>query len=71
MKIKKVGTPVFFLQILLCLFLNWAGDQLVSRMNWPIWLDSAGTVLSAYLLGPFCGAVVGGTYNIQIGRAHV
>ena len=51
-------------QILLCLFLNWGGDQIVSRLNWPVWLDSAGTMLAAYLLGPWCAAVVGITSNL-------
>ncbi len=64
MKKKKTFIPVFCLQILLCLFLNWGGDQLVSSWNWPVWLDSAGTMLSAYLLGPWCAAIIGGTYNL-------
>ena len=54
----------FSVQILLCLFLDWSGDQLASRLNWPIWLDSVGTVLAAYLTGPWCGAVIGATYNL-------
>ena len=68
MKNKKIGIPIFCLQILLFLFLNWGGDQLVSRLNWPIWLDSVGTVLAAYLLGPWCGAAVGTTTNLL---AHI
>ena len=64
MKNKKAFIPVLCLQILLCLFLNWGGDQLVSRWNWPVWLDSAGTVMAAYLLGPWCGAIVGATSNL-------
>ena len=64
MKNRKIGIPVFCLQILLCLALNWGGDQLVSRLNWPIWLDSGGTMLAAWLLGPLCGATVGVTYNL-------
>ena len=65
MKNKKIFIPVFCLQILLCLFLNWGGDQLATRWNWPVWLDSVGTVLAAYLLGPWCGAVVGATFNLR------
>ena len=65
---KKLFIPVFCLQILLCLFLNWGGDQIVSRLNWPIWLDSAGTILAAYLLGPWSAAVIGATSNLL---AHV
>ncbi|MBR4599845.1 MAG: hypothetical protein IKO39_07340, partial [Treponema sp.] len=33
-------------------------------MNLPLWLDSFGTVISAYLFGPFCGSLVGITMNI-------
>ena len=64
MKNKKAFIPVFCLQIMLCLFLNWGGDQIVSRLNWPIWLDSMGTMLTAYMLGPWCAAIVGGSYNL-------
>jgi len=62
--LHKLFYPLFCLQILLCLFLNWGGDQVVSRLGWPVWLDSVGTVLAAYLLGPWCGAVVGATSNL-------
>ena len=64
MKNKKLYYPVFCFQILACLLINWGGDQLVSRLNWPIWLDSVGTVLAAYLVGPWCGAIVGATSNL-------
>ena len=64
MKNKKAFIPVFCLQIMLYLFLNWGGDQIVSRLNWPIWLDSMGTMLTAYMLGPWCAAIVGGSYNL-------
>ena len=68
MKKKKITIPVFCLQILLFLAMNWGGDQLVSRFNWPVWLDAGGTVLCAYLLGPWCAAVVGVTTNLL---AHI
>ena len=64
MKKKTIFIVAFSVQILLCLFLDWSGDQLASRLNWPIWLDSVGTVLAAYLTGPWCGAVIGATYNL-------
>ena len=64
MKKKAIFIVAFSVQILLCLFLDWSGDQLASRLNWPIWLDSVGTVLAAYLTGPWCGAVIGATYNL-------
>ncbi len=64
MRRKKINLPLFSLQILLFLFLNWFGDQTASRLNWMVWLDSVGTVLCAYLYGPFCGAVVGASSNL-------
>ena len=64
MKNKSLRTLLFSLQILLFLALNWGGDQIVSRLNWPIWLDSVGTVLCAYLYGPVCGAIVGTSTNL-------
>ncbi len=64
MKNKSLRTLLFSLQILLFLALNWGGDQIVSRLNWPIWLDSAGTVLCAFLYGPVCGAIVGASTNL-------
>ena len=64
MKKNKAYIPLLCLLILLCLFLNWGGDQLVSRWNWPVWMDSFGTMLTAYLLGPWCAAIVGATTNI-------
>ena len=61
---KNFSPFLFSLQILLFLLLNWGGDQVVSRLNWPLWLDSVGTVLCAYLYGPFCGAVTGMASNL-------
>ena len=68
MKNKKIFITMFSLQIVLCLFLNWAGDQIVSGLKWPVWIDSVGTVLAAWVMGPWCGAVVGATSNLL---AHV
>jgi len=54
----------YVLLVLACLAVNWGGDQIVSRLNWPVWLDSIGTVICSYVAGPFCGAVVGITTNL-------
>ena len=59
MKKEKTSLPVYILLVLLCLAMNWAGDRLTGKMNLPFWFDSVGTVLIAYLAGPWCGAVVG------------
>ena len=61
---KKARIPGFMVFVLLCIALNRGGDLLVSRLNWPIWLDSVGTVFCAYLCGPVCGALVGITSNL-------
>ncbi len=66
MKNRKLYIIIFSLQILLCLFLDWGGQQLASRLNWPLWLDSVGTALAAYFAGPWCGAAVGVTYNLLV-----
>ena len=68
MKKTRSRITFFSLQIILFLALNWAGDQLVSRLNWPFWLDSVGTVLCAWLYGPVCGAITGATSNLL---AHI
>ena len=64
MKNRRWGVLAFSLQILLFLFLNLGGDYVISRLNWPIWLDSVGTVLCAYAYGPLCGAIVGAAGNL-------
>ena len=66
MKNRKIFIAAFSLLILLCLLLDWGGEQLASRMNWPIWLDSVGTAFAAYLAGPWCGAVIGATFNLLV-----
>ena len=68
MKKTRSRITFFSLPIILFLALNWAGDQLVSRLNWPFWLDSVGTVLCAWLYGPVCGAITGATSNLL---AHI
>ena len=68
MKKKWIKVPFFCLQILIYLLINWGGEQLVSQLDWPVWLDTVGTVLAAYMLGPWCGAVVGATSNLL---AHI
>ena len=49
--------------------MNWGGDQLASGGGWPLWLDSVGTVLCTYLMGPVCGAAVGGGH-FALARDH-
>lgn len=55
------------LAVAACIFINYFLKYVVSLVSVPFWLDSVGTAIAAYLLGPFCGAVVGGTVNIIYG----
>ena len=61
---KKWKFPLFCVWILICLLLNYGGQLLAGRLSMPIWLDSYGTVLCAYVTGPLCGAMVGLTSNL-------
>ena len=41
----------------LCVLMNVGGALLCTRLSLPLWLDSFGTVLCAYIMGPVCGAI--------------
>ena len=49
--------------VFVSIFLNIAGHQIASSLNLPLWLDSLGTFLTAYALGPICGMLVGAAGN--------
>ena len=54
-----------------CILMNMAGCQLAVHWNLPLWLDSLGTVLCAYALGPVSGALVGlGTHLVRWALFH-
>ena len=61
--LSRKDLRVVFL-IVFCILLNLFGKFFSDTMNLPLWLDSFGTVISAYLFGPFCGSLVGITMNI-------
>ena len=63
-KIWQIG-----LFVALCIMLNYGGRLLAARFSLPLWMDSFGTVLCAYIGGPVCGAVVGVTGNLIYGMA--
>ena len=50
-----------------CLGLNIGGRMLASWLGLPLWLDSLGTALCAYVAGPVVGAMVGVTSNLAFG----
>lgn len=44
--------------------INVIGGMLASSLKLPVFLDTIGTILSAAILGPWWGALTGGTTNI-------
>ena len=48
----------------MCVCLNVGGKLLSVWLELPVWADSFGTALSAYIGGPVCGAMVGFAGNI-------
>ncbi len=64
---KKWKLYHFAIFIVLCLALNYFGRLLATSLNLPLWLDSFGTVLCAYIAGPVCGSMVGLTLNLLHG----
>ena len=56
---KKWETWRIILFIILCVCLNVGGRFLAVWLDLPLWLDSFGTALCAYIAGPVCGAMVG------------
>ena len=53
-----------------CILINCIGKWIAAAWQLPLWMDSFGTVCSAYALGPFCGAVVGAAANVIYGFYH-
>lgn len=62
MKLEKTYKISSF--IIVCILINYAGRLISEKLVLPVWLDSVGTVLAAYVFGPVCGAVTGATANI-------
>lgn len=47
-----------------CILANYVGKIIAEAWHLPLWLDAVGTVISAYALGPVCGAIIGATTNV-------
>lgn len=62
MKNWKTWQIVLFIAI--CVSLNVGGKLVSVWLELPVWADSFGTALSAYVAGPVCGAMVGITGNL-------
>ena len=65
MKNKKEYMIVFY--TVFALLLDLSGRIMAEKLMLPIWCDSIGTFLMAYVAGPICGGVVGFTNNIIYG----
>ena len=60
---KKWKTWQIVLFTALCVSLNVCGKLLAVYLDLPLWADSFGTALCAYIGGPVCGGLVGLTGN--------
>ncbi len=65
MKNWKTWQIVLFISVCVCL--NVCGKLLALQLELPLWADSFGTTLCAYIAGPVCGAIVGLTGNLAYG----
>lgn len=65
MKNKKEYMIIVY--TILALLIDLLGRTMAEKLTLPIWCDSIGTFLIAYVAGPVCGAVVGFTNNIIYG----
>ena len=61
---KNWKTLKIVLFIAICICLNIVGKLISVWLELPMWVDSFGTVLCAYVAGPVCGAMVGLTGNL-------
>lgn len=53
--------------VLGCMAVNFGGKVLNDMVHAPLWLDSIGTIMAAYAMGPVCGAMVGACNNFMYG----
>ncbi len=61
---KKWKTWQIVLFAAMCVCLNVGGRLLTVGLELPLWADSFGTALCAYIAGPVCGAMVGLAGNL-------
>lgn len=63
--IKTAAVTVAFILI------NLAGRGLAGTLSLPLWLDSLGTLIAAYYLGPVSGAIVGAASDLIPGLSDI
>ena len=61
---KKWKTWQIVLFVAMCVCLNIGGRYLSVQLELPLWADSFGTALCAYIAGPLCGAMAGLAGNL-------
>ena len=64
---KKYKDYQIVLLAFFSIMLNFGGKILAEKFRLPLWMDSFGTFLMAYVVGPFCGAIVGAAGNVLYG----
>ena len=64
---KKYKDYQIVLLAFVSIMLNLGGKILAEEFKLPLWMDSFGTFLMAYVVGPFCGAIVGAAGNVIYG----
>ncbi len=67
MGMKKYRDYQIIMLAFFSIMVNFGGRILAEKFRLPLWLDSFGTFLMAYVVGPFCGAIVGAAGNILYG----
>ena len=70
MKMQHKKNYEISLFVIGCILINCIGKYAAAKMQLPLWLDSFGTVCSAYALGPVCGGIVGAATNVIYGFSH-
>lgn len=64
---KKKKKWQICLIVAVCVIINLIGRTIAAKLQLPFWLDAIGTVMSAIVLGPLCGAISGAITNILLG----
>lgn len=64
---KLVVNIRIFIIVVICILINYFGKIFATNLELPLWFDSVGTALCAYIYGPVCGAIVGVSMNVMYG----
>ena len=64
---EKWKTYHVSLFVIFCVACNFFGRLFAVRLDLPLWLDTYGTALGAYCLGPVCGGILGLSGNLISG----